>query len=51
MDSGTDDSKKASFLGWKTPEQNSTDLLGKQFITEIIGNLLKSINPLKSKLD
>jgi hypothetical protein len=49
--SGTDDSKKASFLGLKNSRTKFlTDLLGSSLLQKYSGNLLKSINPLKSKL-
>lgn len=49
--SGTDDTKKAAFLGLKnTRTKFLTDLMGSSLLQKYSGNLLKSINPLKSKL-
>jgi hypothetical protein len=49
--SDSDDTKKAAFLGLKNSRTKFlTDLLGSSLLQKYSGNLLKSINPLKSKL-
>ncbi|MBN3584682.1 hypothetical protein JYB64_19990 [Algoriphagus aestuarii] len=47
----SDDDKKASFLGLKNKRTKFlTDLLGSDLFKKYSGQILKSINPLKSKL-
>ncbi|WP_296705125.1 hypothetical protein [Algoriphagus sp.] len=49
--SASDDDKKASFLGLKNKRTKFlTDLLGSDLFKKYSGQVLKSINPLKSKL-
>ncbi|MEN2282477.1 hypothetical protein AAGF08_10090 [Algoriphagus sp. SE2] len=49
--SASDDDKKASFLGLKNKRTKFlTDLLGSELFQKYSGQILKSINPLKSKL-
>ncbi len=49
--SGSDDDKKAAFLGLKNSRTKFlTDLLGSDLFSKYAGNVLKGINPLKSKL-
>jgi len=49
--SDSDENKKSSFLGLKNSRTKFlTDLLGSSLLQKYSGNLLKSINPLKSKL-
>jgi len=49
--SDSDENKKTAFLGLKNSRTKFlTDLLGKSLFQKYSGNILKSINPLKSKL-
>ncbi len=49
--SASDDDKKASFLGLKNKRTKFlTDLMGSDLFKKYSGQILKSINPLKSKL-
>ncbi|EAZ79159.1 hypothetical protein [Algoriphagus machipongonensis] len=49
--SASDEDKKASFLGLKNKRTKFlTDLLGSDLFKKYSGKILKSINPLKSKL-
>lgn len=49
--SGSDDDKKSSFLGLKNKRTKFLiDLLGNDLFKKYSGQILKSINPLKSKL-
>ena len=49
--SGSDDSKKTSILGLKDKRLKFlTDLMGNELTQKYLGNVVKAINPLKSKL-
>jgi hypothetical protein len=50
--SDSDDTKKVAFIGLKNSRTKFlTDLLGSSLFQKYSGNLLKSINPQKSKLE